>query len=166
MEAQSSYHRALKTLYGDRVEVVYGNHSYDKNGTLVAAFIDGKPYDRSQRVRVWKLEEKKTDVNLAIRMYRDANKGLYDRVILVSNDSDAEPVLEAIREDFGSIMIGVVAPIRPAVHGTKTHRRVSGSLASLADWTISNLSDDQLLQAQLPSVVPTRKKPIRKPDHW
>ncbi|MBJ7311856.1 NYN domain-containing protein [Rugamonas sp. CCM 8940] len=166
VEAQSAYHRALKTLYGDRVEMVYGNHSYDKNGSLIAAFVEGQPHDRSNRVRVWKLEEKKTDVNLAIRMYRDANKRLYDRVILVSNDSDAEPVLEAIREDFGSIMIGVVAPIRPPVHGATIHRRLSGSLARLAHWTMNNLSDDQLLQAQLPSLVPTKKKPIRKPAHW
>ena len=69
------------------------------------------------RTRVWKLEEKKTDVNLAMRIYRDANKGRYDRIILVSNDSDAEPALAAIREDFPAIMVGVVMPVRPSTPG-------------------------------------------------
>jgi uncharacterized LabA/DUF88 family protein len=164
--AQSSYHRALKTLYGDLLEVVYGTHSYDKNGALLPVFIDGQKYDRTNRIKVWKLEEKKTDVNLAIAMYRDASKGLYDRIILVSNDSDAEPVLQAIREDFPHIMIGVVMPIRPSAPGEKVYRRVSGSLAKHANWSIADIADDQLLESQLPPHVPTKKKTIFKPAHW
>lgn len=100
VEAQSAYHRALQTKYGDRFETVYGTHSFDKSGTLLPVYVADQPFDRTNRTRVWKLEEKKTDVNLALRMYRDACRGLYDRIILVSNDSDAEPALEALRADF------------------------------------------------------------------
>jgi uncharacterized LabA/DUF88 family protein len=166
VEAQSAYHRALKTKYDDRFEVIYGAHSFDKSGTLLPAYVPGQPFDRTNRTRVWKLEEKKTDVNLALRMYRDACKGLYDRTILVSNDSDAEPALEAIRADFPHIMLGVVMPIRPLAPGAQAHRRPSGSLANQADWIIAYLGDDLLDGAQLPAVVPTKKKPIRKPAHW
>ena len=141
-------------------------HSFDKSGTLLPAYVPGQPFDRTNRTRVWKLEEKKTDVNLALRMYRDACKGLYDRMILVSNDSDAEPALEAIRTDFPHIMLGVVMPIRPVLSGTTAHRRPSGSLANQADCTIAHLGDDVLDSAQLPVVIPTKKKPIRKPAHW
>ena len=109
---------------------------------------------------------KKTDVNLALHMYRDACKGFYDRIILVSNDSDAEPALEAFRSDFPHIMRGVVMPIRPVVSGSAAHRQPSGSLAKQADWALSHLSDDVLAAAQLPDIIPTRKKPIRKPAHW
>lgn len=165
VEAQSAYHRALKSRYDKRIELVYGKHSFDKGGTLLPVFQIGQRYDRTNRTRVWKLEEKKTDVNLAINMYRDACKCLYDQLILVSNDSDAEPVLAAIREDFPHIFIGVVMPLHPPA-GTDMHRRVSGSLSNLADWTVKYLTDDQLLRAQLPEIVPTRKKPIRKPGHW
>jgi uncharacterized LabA/DUF88 family protein len=133
---------------------------------LLPTFVDGQPYDRTVRSRVWKLEEKKTDVNLAIRMYRDTCKGLYDRIILVSNDSDAEPALEAIRQDFPETMIGVVVPIWPLAPGVTAHRRVSGSLSKQADWVIPHLTDDQLHEAQLPSHIPTKKKPVRKPPHW
>jgi uncharacterized LabA/DUF88 family protein len=166
VQAQSAYHRALKAVYGDRVEIVFGTHSYDKGGVQLPVFVEGQAYDRDKRVRVWKLEEKKTDVNLAMRMYRDAVRGLYDRVILVSNDSDAEPVLAAIREDFDQVMIGVVAPVRPPVSGTETQRRLSGSLSKFSHWSIAHLSDDLLHEAQLPPMVPTKKKPIRKPLHW
>lgn len=166
VEAQSAYHRALKSRNGERFEAIYGKHSFDKNGTLLPAFVTGQAYDRTNRTRVWKLEEKKTDVNLALRMYRDACGNLYDRIILVSNDSDAEPALEAIRQDFPHIMIGVVMPIRPPTPGTAVHRRASGSLANMAHWTVADLSDEQLGLAQLPDKVPTNKKPILKPGHW
>jgi len=166
VEAQSAYHRALKALYGERCQTIYGNHTFDKSGTLLPVFVRGQPYDRTNRTRIWKLEEKKTDVNLALCMYRDACKGRYDRVILVSNDSDAEPALDAIRQDFPLLTIGVVMPIRPPSPGTNLHRRASGSLVNLAHWTLPHLTDDQLNQAQLPVKIATKKKPIFKPEHW
>lgn len=165
VEAQSAYHRALKARHGDVVEMTYGKHSYDKSGALLPAFVPGQPYDRTKRTRVWKLEEKKTDVNLALRMYRDAVNGLYDRIILVSNDSDAEPALELIQADFPHIMIGVVLPIRPSQPGEEIHRRRSGSLTKYANW-VAEISDVQLEEAQLPARVPTGKKAILKPAHW
>lgn len=166
VEAQSAYQRALKAIHGERFEAINGNHSFDKNGALLPAFVAGQPYDRENRVRVWKLEEKKTDVNLAISLYRDASQGLFDRIILVSNDSDAEPALAAIRQDFPHIMIGVVMPIHPPVPGAGTHRRASGSLANHAHWILANMVDDQLCNAQLPEKIATKKKPILKPNHW
>jgi hypothetical protein len=166
VEAQAAYHRALQTTYGERFEAIYGSHSYDRSGTLLPVYEPGQPFDRTRRVRVWKLEEKKTDVNLALRMYRDASKGLYDRIILVSNDSDAEPALDAMRTDFPHIMRGVVMPIRLVVSAEPAHRRPSGSLAKQADWTLSHLSDQMLGAALLPDIIPTKKKPIRKPGHW
>lgn len=166
VEAQASYHRALQARHPERFEVINGTHSFDRDGALLPVFVADEPYDRARRVRVWKLEEKKTDVNLVVGMYRDASKGLYDRIILVSNDSDAEPALAAIGEDFPNILIGVVMPIHPPAASRQAHRRPSGSLANLADWTLPHLTDAQLHEAQLPPKVPTRKKPIVKPDHW
>jgi uncharacterized LabA/DUF88 family protein len=128
--AQSAYHRALKARHADRFDVIYGNHSYARDGALLPAFIPGEAYDRNQRVRVWKLEEKQTDVNLAIAMYRDACKERYNRLILVSNDSDAAPALAAIRQDFPAVIVGVVSPIHPPTPGITIHRRTSGSWRS------------------------------------
>ncbi|WP_343635319.1 NYN domain-containing protein [Roseateles sp.] len=134
--------------------------------SIRGGFFTGQPFDRHRRVRVWRVEEKKTDVNMAVRMYRDVCRGLYDRIVVVTNDSDFEPALEAIREDFPEVVIGVVMPIRPAITGASSHRRPCNSLAAQAHWSLTSLSDELLASAQLSPVVPTRKKPIRKPVHW
>lgn len=165
VEAQSSYIRALSKKYPDQFRVTYGKHTFDKNGSLLPTFIEGQLYDRTVRSRVWLLEEKKTDVNLAITMYRDVARGICDRIILVSNDSDAEPSLKAIREDFPNVMVGVITPIHPP-KGLDADRRLSGSLAKQADWIIRSIADTDLSNAQLPDTIPTNKKPIRKPNYW
>lgn len=166
VEGQQSYHRALQLKHGNRFELICGTHSFDKDGTLLPAFVSGQPYDRNVRSRVWKLEEKKTDVNLAMAMYRDAAKGLYAQMVLCSNDSDAEPVLEALREDFSQLRIGVVTPVHPTDPGKGSPRGVSTSLAKHAHWVRRYLLDVELAQALLPAQVPTNKKPICKPAHW
>lgn len=165
VEAQQKYIRALETLHGERLQVTYGNHSYDKSGTLLPTFIDGVPFDRKNRTRVWKIEEKQTDVNLAISMYRDAAKQRYDQIVICSNDSDAEPALIAIKEDFPQIILGVITPVKPPSEQDR-HRSISQSLAEHAAWTRRHILDEELESAQLPEKVPTRKKPILKPEHW
>jgi uncharacterized LabA/DUF88 family protein len=166
VEAQQSYHRALQVMHGNRFDLICGAHSIDKDGTLLPTFVPGQPYDRNLRSRVWKLEEKKTDVNIAMAMYRDAVKGRYDQVVICSNDSDAEPVLEALREDFPQLNIGVVTPVPPPDPSKGSPRGVSASLAQHAHWVRRYLLDGELAQALLPAHVPTNKKPIRKPGHW
>lgn len=163
--AQERYHRALKAC-NPSIELIYGTHSIDESGTLLPAYRAGVPFDKSDRHRVWKLEEKKTDVNIAIEMYRDAIRGGLDQVVIVSNDSDAEPVLSAIRQDCPGLMIGVITPVRPRPQDGKGYRSVSASLSNLADWTRRHILDEELEKSQLPLRVPTRKKPIDKPAHW
>lgn len=165
--AQQSYHRALETLYEGRLVIKRGTHTYDKDGTLLPQFVEGEPYDKCKRVRVWRLVEKQTDVNLALAMYRDAAQGRVDQVVIVSNDSDAEPALEALKEDYPELRIGVITPLRPRkeIEG-RPHRTTSSSLARQAHWVRHQISDEEIQAAQLPAKVPTKKKPILKPVHW
>jgi uncharacterized LabA/DUF88 family protein len=165
IEAQQAYHRALTLRHPERLEIVYGSHSHDKSGTLLPTYRVGEPFDRTIQSRVWKIEEKQTDVNLAIAMYRDAAKGLVDHLVICSNDSDAEPELKAIREDFPQLTVGVITPIRP-VTGDARHRSISASLSRHAHWTRQSILDSELEASQLPDHVPTNKKPIRRPGHW
>lgn len=161
VEAQSSYIRALENLYPEKFKVTYGKHLV-KEGVPLPIFKEGEKFDKNEKTKVWLIEEKKTDVSLAITMYSDMYKSLSDRVILISNDSDAEPVLKAIKEDFPSAEIGVIQPI----HESTTFRRSSGSLKKHANWIIESISDDELRDAQLPEKIKTKKKPIFKPKHW
>ena len=167
MVAQQSYHRALEARHPALFSITLGTHSFDNSGTKLPTFVPGQPFDRDVRSHVWKLEEKKTDVNLAMAMYRDAAKGRVDQVVLCSNDSDAEPVLEVLREDFPALIIGVVTPAQPQPDaGGRIHRGISTSLAAHAHWTRKYILDDELARAQMPLRVPTRKKPVDKPAHW
>ncbi|MGS0621230.1 NYN domain-containing protein [Xanthomonas oryzae] len=163
--AQRRYLCALEHTHPQRFTTTLGKHSLDKGGTRLPEFVSGQPYDRTRRVLVWKLEEKQTDVNLALAMYRDAASARYQQLVVCSNDSDIEPVLAAIREDFPTIVLGVVTPRRPPVEG-EADRRVSVSLSSRADWTRQYILDDELAAAQLPTRVRKPGKPIDKPGHW
>jgi hypothetical protein len=109
--------------------------------------------------------EKKTDVNLALSMYRDVNRGSFDQVVLISNDTDTEPVMSALIEDFPTLKIGLIMPRGPQSSGKKG-RPASSSLIKLAHWSRSYINDEELITAQLPEQVPTKKKLARKPIHW
>ena len=156
--SQFQYHRALELLYPNEISVIKGFYSLERANLPVYK----KPPDKNDRVEVWRLEEKQTDVNIVLEAYRDACKGKAQQLVFVTNDSDIEPALKALREDFGdSIRIGVVVPRLKS-----NHRPSNVGLSQYADWTRHHILEDELLQSQLPDQIPTRKKPIKRPDYW
>jgi len=165
MRSQNDYHRALEAKYPDKFQKVLGSHVYEKDGTKMPLYVDDKYFDKENTVRVWRLVEKKTDVNLALAMYRDANRGVVDQVVLISNDTDTEPVIRALIEDFPSLKIGIIIPRPPQISGKKV-RPASINLINLAHWSRSHINDEELIFAQLPEQIPTKKKPAKKPTHW
>jgi uncharacterized LabA/DUF88 family protein len=80
-ERQTAYHLALKGKYPDKIEIIEGYYSADCKDERCCD-------NEGQKARVWKLEEKLTDVSMALDIYRDALKGVYDQAVLCSNDSD------------------------------------------------------------------------------
>ncbi len=167
VQSQANYHNALKARHDNLIDITYGEHAWDKKGTVMPIYNPGAPFDRTQTVRVWKVEEKMTDVNLALAIYRECAKGLCDRVIVISNDRDIAPALEAIKIDFPHIMRGVIFPLPPISTSTPLPRRKSGTLQQMADWSMESIDDAMLLAAQLPNKVPNLgKKTIVKPLYW
>jgi len=161
-QAQQNYHRALKHLYADKVDIIKGNFSLDKANMPKYK----KPIDKSDRVKVWKLEEKKTDVNLALCAYRDAVNNKAEQLVFVTNDSDIEPALEFIKNDFqDKFKVGVIIPIRKNTSDNK-HRPANQGLSNLADWTRSYITDEELSSSWLDDKIATNKKPILKPEYW
>lgn len=160
--SQADYHRALQHLYSEKVSVIEGYFNLEEGAFLEYL----TPPDKTKRVTVWRLEEKQTDVNIAITAYRDALKGRAEQVVFVSNDTDLEPALSAIKEDFGAtISIGVIFPIRERVAGA-TSRPPNNALSKHATWTRRNIRNEELAACVLNDVIPTNKKPIRKPSYW
>lgn len=56
------------------------------------------------------MEEKETDVNIALQIVLDAEDDLYDRMILVSADTDLVPAIKKIQERHPDKEITVYAP--------------------------------------------------------
>ncbi|UCP08421.1 NYN domain-containing protein [Pseudomonas sp. MM213] len=163
-EAQDTYIRALRA---SNVTVHYGRHQLER--AAAPRFIDKKvAASRLDKVAIWKLEEKETDVHIAISMYRtaarQANIHIAERIqqfVLVSGDTDMTPALRAIREDFPQMTVGVVLPCR-----TGFKRSPPGSLIEHSHWMRRVVSSEELHSHQFPPRVPTHKAPAIKPDYW
>lgn len=163
-EAQDAYIRAL---IARGVSVFYGRHQLESG--KAPRFIDKEtPASRADQVEIWKLEEKETDVHIAISMYRLAARQAalplserIEQLVLVSADTDMTPALRALREDFPDLRLGVILPHREGIQ-----RTVPGSLKEYAHWMRHVVKETELAKHQFPGRVPTRKKPAIKPDYW
>ncbi len=160
--AQTQYHRALEAKEPGLVQIIKGFHIFEPS-SLPAYQPDVAP-SKDHVASVWLIEEKQTDVNLALHAYRDAVRGVVDHLVICSNDSDMEPALRMIREDVPEIKIGLVMPLREssATEGKVPNKR----LTPLAHWVRRYVRDEELAQSQLPQNVNTKKKPATKPEHW
>lgn len=160
--AQTQYHRALLAKYPDLIEIVKGFHIFQP--TALPVFEEGRAPCKAKVAKVWMIEEKQTDVNIALHAYRDVARGVCDQVVICSNDSDLEPALRWIRQDVPSAIIGLIMPLKPqaAGDGKVPNKR----LTPLAHWVRHHILDDELIRAQLPQSVHTKKKPAVKPQHW
>lgn len=87
-------------------------------------------------------EEKRTDVNIALRVVRDAILDVYDRALILSADGDLEPVWPTLKALHLEKRVGIVLPI-----GTQ-----HTTLERAADFTL-HLREAHLRQSQFPDVV-------------
>lgn len=163
-QAQDTYIRVLKT---QGVEVITGRHQLDP-AKAPRYVCPNTPPSRQDQVAIWKLEEKETDVNIALSMYRMAVKQAsqphnqrIQQIVLVSADTDMGPALQALREDFPDLRLGVILPHREGIQ-----RVAPGSLQNHAHWMRRRVTVAELEAHQLPDRVPTKKKPALKPDYW
>lgn len=95
---QGAFLNANRELNGDRFEVVRGSF-------LAKTIKCGKCGNE-----IPKPEEKKTDVNISVRMIGDCVKGLVDSVVLVSADTDLIPPLEFVLDNFKDVKTKVYFP--------------------------------------------------------
>jgi uncharacterized LabA/DUF88 family protein len=159
--AQTQYLRALQARHAEKIEIIQGFHVFEP--AYLPTHISGQLPSKAALSPVWKIEEKQTDVNLALHAYRDALSGQVEQVVLCSNDSDLELCLKFIRQDCPQVKIGLVMPLRPSIKGSAVPNK---RLTALAHWVRHGIRDEELEAAQMPPHVNTRKKPASKPPHW
>jgi uncharacterized LabA/DUF88 family protein len=161
-QAQTQYLRALQARDPALMHIINGFHVFEP-AELPSCQPDIAP-SKSSLTRVWMIEEKQTDVNIALHAYRDAVRGECEQLVVCSNDSDMEPALRMIREDAPMAWVGLVMPLRDK--DTAAGKVPNKRLTALAHWVRHHIRDDELAQSQLPLNVQTRKKPASKPAHW
>lgn len=159
---QQTYHRALTAFHTEEAfKIIKGYYSVTK----ARAFeISQDTPDRNPNecgfVDVWKLEEKQTDVNIAVEALHDVHTDEeLEQVVFVTNDTDLVPALDKIKST-SRVKIGLVVPT------TDKARRPNTELSKLADWTRQSITLDELKASQLPRTIPGGRKPIIKPDGW
>lgn len=101
-------------------------------------------------------EEKQTDVNIALALFRAAISNDYDTAMIVSGDSDLVPAIEAVKSTFPGKRIGVVIPVgRRAEH-----------LKNVADFHM-RMKRKHLQRSQFDDVVDLGGgRQVKRPASW
>jgi len=101
-------------------------------------------------------EEKLTDVNIAVYLFRGALRDEYDTALVMSGDTDSLPAIRMVKELFPNKEVGVVLPIE----------RRSEDLKQASDFYI-HMKEYHLARCQLPDEIddPLLGKIVR-PATW
>ena len=167
VSSQAQYHNTLNKHCMERVKLVMGNYSvYESNQPRIDENNRKRHPRDCEKVQVWKLEEKQSDVNLALQIYDDALSGELDQVVLVTNDTDLVPALNMLKTRCPNIVRGLVIPTRKSGPANKIERRANTSLTNLAHWVRRYITEDELKCSQLPYVVMGDRRPSVKPHSW
>jgi uncharacterized LabA/DUF88 family protein len=89
-------------------------------------------------------EEKETDVNIAVHLVRAAYERSYERMYIVTGDTDITPAIRMAKEIYPEGLITITAP--------PGRDRYISSLLNVAD-NQQRLSFDMFRQAQLPDII-------------
>ena len=154
-ERQKIYLQALAAFGG--VEIIEGFYSKKK---IWLPHVNGKcktcEESHAGMAHVVKLEEKRSDVNLAVAALVDAMRSDADCFVLVTGDSDQAGTVYALRHEFGKSVL-VVNP----------HVAVSEHLKRAATY-YAHIPRDLPAKCQLPDVIPigTHGRTIHRPAAW
>ncbi|AWB68620.1 NYN domain-containing protein [Saccharobesus litoralis] len=159
---QHSYHTALGKHLSEKLQIINGH--YDVSKSKAKLFKEGLEPKDSPSVEVWKIEEKQSDVNVAVEAIYDAlTTPALEQVVFVSNDTDILPAIKKLqiyRDTTGrDLKIGVVIPRREA-------RIANKSLIDAADWHIASIKDEEFIKSQLPNRIVAGRKAAFKPISW
>jgi len=148
---QKIYLKALEAN-NSNLEIIYGNFQISTVQCYLNPPLEGKQFHQRK-----KIEEKGSDVNLAVHLLNDAYKNEYDCAIVISNDSDLAEAMNLVqvekKKHIGLIKTGKG---RPTV-----------KLAQYSNFT-RNLDEKSLKNGQLPNPVLDAKtgKELWKPAVW
>jgi len=155
---QQLYLNALSSL--PLVSVHFGNFTVHKTYTALVQPPQFNPPltlvpPYPDLARVYKVEEKGSDVNLGAHLVRDAFMGKFEQAVILTNDTDlCEPVRIVVEE--AGLPVGLLAPVdNPA-----------RTLKACASW-VKHMKPLDAAACQFPDRVPLANgKSAIKPNNW
>jgi len=153
---QKIYWRALKELYPQKVEIIEGHFKkHPRKYYRVKKLRTGYKL-LQEKVWVLRVEEKCTDVNLAVHLVNDAWKNLYNKALVISNDTDLEKAILISRKELKKKII-IANPY--FWEGELPHKTLRDASSRHIRIYEGNLKDNQL-----PDQIPGTK--IYRPPKW
>lgn len=111
---QSAFLNANKELNSDKFEIVRGKYITKTIECPHCHFAIPRP------------EEKKTDVNISVRMMADCVQNKVDSIVLVSADTDLIPPLDFILKNYPQTKVKVYFPPANSSHDIRDFGRANG----------------------------------------
>lgn len=152
---QSAFLNANKILNSDKFEIVRGKY-FTKNITCPNC-----------KVAIPRPEEKRTDVNISVRMMGDCVNNKTDTLVLISADSDLVPPLEFIQQYYKNKKLKVYFPPSDSCRDLTDNLKRHGGKPSLL---ISNerrfrdaIMDDIVTDGVRKAEIPQKWKDYREP---
>lgn len=146
---QSAFLNANKLLNGDRFEIVRGK------------YLEKKIVCPNCQYTIIRPEEKKTDVNISIRMIADCFQDKTNVLILVSGDSDLLPPIEFIQTNYPEKKIKVYFPPTIYSHSIDNNMKRHRSKVVLLEKSLNKFA-----HCQMPDVVSADAKIYTIPIKW
>lgn len=145
---QQTYIKALKA-YISEVSIYYGHFIIREVNAKLVEPLEGKKY-----AKVYRTEEKGSDVNLAVHLVMDAWNDEYDCAVVISNDGDLSEALQIAKNQFGK-NIGLINP--------QINSDFSRKLYGIANFK-KRIRKGVIKDSQLPDPIPGTN--IHKPKIW
>lgn len=105
-------------------------------------------------LNVWKIEEKRSDVNLATQLLMDALDDQFECAAIISNDSDLMAPICVVKTRFKK-RVGMITG----------HEHPSKTLQKHIDF-IKPIREGVLLASQFPSPMADHQGSFHKPSTW
>jgi hypothetical protein len=152
---QQIYWRALRTL--PNLEIYQGHF---RTRETWARCVNPPP----KKARIYKTEEKGSDVNIASHLLMDAFRNHFECAVVVSGDSDLLTPIRMVRNDLHKT-VGVLNPQRLS-GDVKREKRPSAGLKQAATFYKKGMTWSQLAESQFPETLLDTAGTIYRPTAW
>jgi uncharacterized LabA/DUF88 family protein len=140
---QQAYLRALEVAKNINIKL-----GFFLTHEVIMHTIDGK------NVKVWKTEEKGTDVNIASTLINEGHNDIFDIAIVISNDSDLVEPIRIVTEELKKKVI----VFNPFNKNSVELQKVATEHRKIRRWMIE--------KNQLPEVMQDENGEVKMPEGW